>query len=383
MKTLKISLAVVAVWSGFSFAFGQTWTQTTAPGGILGVASSADGCKLVAVAPAGIYISTNSGATWITNNLPFNNTGRAVQLASSADGNKLALTSFGTNIFTSIDSGATWITNYVTSDNWVWMTVASSADGSILAAANNHQVAPGQSIFESTNSGVTWFLASVPPGSTVNSLGLSANGRKLIAANDGIYTSTDFGTTWISNNVSQAYWVSVATSSEGSRLVAVANPGGIYTSEDSGTTWISNNVPSGNWNSVASSADGSKLVSANGVGIYTSMNSGVTWISNNVPSAVWRSVASSSDGCKMIAGRSSGIWAVQTTPTPQLNLTPSPTNFVISWIIPSTNFVLQQSSDLISWSSITDTPTLNLTYLNNELSISPTIGIGFYRLSTP
>jgi hypothetical protein len=47
------------------------------------------------------------------------------------------------------------------------------------------------------------------------------------------------------------------------------------------------------------------------------------------------------------------------------------------------NFVLQQSSDLASWTDMTDTPALNLTNLQNEVVLSPTNGSGFYRLKTP
>jgi hypothetical protein len=82
----------------------------------------------------------------------------------------------------------------------------------------------------------------------------------------------------------------------------------------------------------------------------------------------------------VIAG---GIYISQTTPTPQLYLAYTNTNLAFSWIVPSTNFVLQQSPDLISWSSITDQPTLNLTTLNSELLLSPTNSTSFYRLATP
>jgi len=53
----------------------------------------------------------------------------------------------------------------------------------------------------------------------------------------------------------------------------------------------------------------------------------------------------------------------QATPSPQLNLAPSDINLALSWLVPSTNFVLQQSTDLISWSSVTNAPALNLTNL--------------------
>jgi hypothetical protein len=62
----------------------------------------------------------------------------------------------------------------------------------------------------------------------------------------------------------------VASSSDGTRLVAVVVSSGIYTSIDSGTTWTSNNVSAYSWSSVASSSDGTKLVAVVEYGgIYT------------------------------------------------------------------------------------------------------------------
>jgi hypothetical protein len=96
------------------------------------------------------------------------------------------------------------------------------------------------------------------------------------------------------------------------------------------------------------------------------------------------SVASSADGSKLIAvDYGSGIWISQTTPAPQLNIAPSNTNLDFSWTVPSTNFVLQQSSDLGSWTDVTNPPVLNLTNLQNEVILSPTGSSVFYRLKTP
>jgi hypothetical protein len=57
----------------------------------------------------------------------------------------------------------------------------------------------------------------------------------------------------------------------------------------------------------------------------------------------------------------------------------------LAWIIPSTNFVLQQNLDLTTtnWMDVTNTPVLNLTSLQNEIALSPTNSSGFYRLRTP
>jgi len=58
-------------------------------------------------------------------------------------------------------------------------------------------------------------------------------------------------------------------------------------------------------------------------------------------------------------------------------------NLTLSWIVPSANFVMQQSSDLINWTDAVATPTLNLTSLQNEVTLPLTGSSGFYRLKTP
>ena len=66
-----------------------------------------------------------------------------------------------------------------------------------------------------------------------------------------------------------------------------------------------------------------------------------------------------------------------------MNIIPLSNNFNLSWIIPSTNFALQQSADLISWVDMTNTPVLNFTNLQNQVTLSPSNSSGFFRLSTP
>lgn len=111
--------------------------------------------------------------------------------------------------------------------------------------------------------------------------------------------------TWTQTSAPTNNWYSVASSVDGSKLVAVIFGGGIYTSTDWGNTWTQTSAPTKYWYSVASSTDGSKLV-AGGGSIYTSKDSGNTWTSNNVPNQTfpnqyWTSVASSADGSKLVA----------------------------------------------------------------------------------
>ena len=137
-----------------------------------------------------------------------------------------------------------------------------------------------------------------------SSLASSADGSKLVAVVNGgyIYTSSDSGETWQerASLEPERDWSSVASSADGSKLVAAENGGRIYTSIDSGAGWTFRDA-NRNWTSVASSADGTKLVAlVNGGYIYTSSNSGTNWVPRG-SSRQWRAVASSSDGAKLVA----------------------------------------------------------------------------------
>jgi uncharacterized repeat protein (TIGR03803 family) len=376
------------------------------------VASSANGSVLVAVAnmangasPAGpIIISTNSGATWaIATGAPTNGFWETV--ACSADGSEMIAAGGGGDsilgpIYTSADMGVTWVSNNAPVINW--QSVASSADGTrLVAIAELNRV-----IYTSTNSGAVWTLATNAPKASWFSVALSADGTKLAAVANGsvnIFTSPDFGTTWITNNVPagpqgiQHFWSSIASSADGSKLVAAGchygNPGFIFISTNSGAAWklTATNTVSGlvahPWIGVASSADGSKLAAVSDIAsplgvVITSANSGATWTTNAVPFLDWNAVALSADGAKLVASvgyPSIGpIYISQTTPAPVMNLSAS--DNVISWIIPSLDFTLQESPDLLNWTDVTNPPVLNLTNLQNQVTLPSPDGNSFFRL---
>jgi hypothetical protein len=157
--------------------------------------------------------------------------------------------------------------------------------------------------------GTNWSLRDgVRPWRVIAS---SSDGSKLVAAVYGgqIYTSTDSGVTW-TPRASTGFWQALASSSDGTKLVAGTYNSFIYISSDSGATWtVSPGSSSKNWTSLASSSDGTKLVAAVGGSgqLYTSANSGVSWtLQAASPVANWHSVASSSDGSKLIAAAYGG-----------------------------------------------------------------------------
>ncbi len=87
------------------------------------------------------------------------------------------------------------------------------------------------------------------------------------------YTWTDMSTG--NSAITGKGWQSVASSSSGSHLAAVAFGGDIFTSANSGATWTdvstgNSAITNQNWLSVASSSDGSHLVAVVGGGdIFT------------------------------------------------------------------------------------------------------------------
>jgi hypothetical protein len=120
MKTINVQPLVLITLMMADFGFAQTWTQSCAYSNCAAVASSVDGSKLVAAVYGSsfngtILTSTNSGAGWISNNVP-GDSWRCV--ASSADGKILAALAPSESVlvnscllYTSTNSGTTWLSN--------------------------------------------------------------------------------------------------------------------------------------------------------------------------------------------------------------------------------------------------------------------------------
>ncbi|HXB59264.1 MAG TPA: sialidase family protein [Candidatus Acidoferrales bacterium] len=253
----------------------QAWKLTTAPAEVWrSLACSTNATRLIASSDDGTFESLDGGFTWL-----FLSSTPSASVACSADGTKIIASGPG-SVYTSPDSGVTWQQHALTTNDQYY--VASSASGTNLVAvgfAGNLG-----SIYFSTNSGATWALPAGP---------------------------TNF---WLGN-----IWSSVASSADGTRLVAAAEssdvnstflPGPIYTSTNSGATWTLSGAPSNVWYSVACSADGTRLVAAayagpsqvGGTGfIYTSADAGVTWTNVSPSTNYWLSVASSASGSNLIA----------------------------------------------------------------------------------
>jgi hypothetical protein len=335
---------------------GLTFTpqQDTSPQNWWFVASSASGQKLAAVAnlvvglqaptasatSGSVWTSADGGVTWTERNgsptTPPNTAWASI--ASSADGTKLAAVIVGGQIWTSGDSGVTW---QARETNRQWVSVTMSADGSRMAAATLEttsgvdgkiytlQQLPGTAFGDGT-----WIQQAETK--MWRSIASSADGSKLVAAayrddqsvREGVYTSSDFGVTWTPrlSIVDTAY--RVASSADGTKLAIAERFGKIYTSGDSGLTW-SAGLFEGGFNEVASSADGRVLIAvqANGTNatfeppppagrtgkLLVSSDFGVTWAERATPNQWWRGAAVSADGNRLVAAVNVGRIYVSTS----------------------------------------------------------------------
>lgn len=398
-------LGLTYVMAGSNLCLSQSWTQTSAHiTNWTCVASSADGGKLVAAVNGGfIYTSTNSGLSWTQTSAPTNSW---TSLACSADGTRLFAACSAWEdlpVYSSSNSGATW---EVTASDLADRVVC-SADGMKVATADLGQVAV------STNSAANWTTLG-PNGSSVDqflgSISSSADGDTLAVVETAhlgppSQLLTTPSSAWIADYLTpppNVLYTAVAMSADGTRLAATINNYGymvvppttncsgtlgmLYTSSKSGTDEIITCTPLTNWSSIASSADGNRLVAVAGDGaIYTSTDAGANWQPANVTNANWSGVASSADGCKLVAvANGGGIYTSQTAAVPALNITQTGNALLISWIIPSTGFLLQQSSSLNStrWTDTSVPVVLNLTNLQDQVNLSAPTAPTFYRLRT-
>ena len=405
MKATNILL--LAALGGFLMAnrsIGQTWTwtQTSAPtNDWTSIAMSANGKVLAVAGPqTSLFISTNSGVTFATNSQQF----AVTSVSSSADGSRLFVPGgliilpgkYSEYIaWISQDFGMSWTEHSLTANG---SYAAGSADGKVLMASGG---LGSQSSF-STDSGNTWHSMASGSRCLIGASGspwMRIDGGSYDSS-DGFWVSTNHGINWVSNALPDINVKTFAMSADGSRIVAASsyNSGGvwsgsIYVSTNTAVSWTTTSAPSNSWWEVASSADGGTLAAiatsggraTTGGSIYTSTDGGMTWVLNNASITNWTWVAISADGSKLAACvYNGGVWVAQLTSAPQMDIAPATGGLKLSWILPATNFVLQSSCDLSHWATlVSPAPVLNLTNLQDEITLPLPGPNRFYRLKTP
>ena len=311
--------------------YGTTWTPTSFPeSGWSSISCSADGNRLLAVSYTTyaadergcVYISADSGKTWQKTGL---SPGYWISGASSADG-QIMVASCELGTFVSADGGTNW-----THRLDLMAKVACSADGTRIGAI---PYGPGFSSFAfSTDSGIIWHTG-----------GDAVFGSGFISA------SAD-GRCWISGSLADHH---------------------IYVTADGGNVWNATTAPEAGWWQVSSSGSGSDLAAINLTtsSIWTSPDWGTTWQPKAAPTSRWAGLAVTSDGSTLYAAGPRGIW--RSPVLPRLTVAPSADGLTLSWSIPSTNSVLQQSTALApsEWAPVEAVP-VEMDHLRRVTLMSP------------
>jgi hypothetical protein len=168
-----VAVSLAYEWGGIlttgplfiSTNYGATWATPNLPNRVwTTVACSSNGMVMVAATgDATIYVTTNRGLAWTTADTPAESWSSVV---ISADGTRQVAVSIGSGgsggqsvlagdgaIFVSTNSGASWIQTSAPND--YWESVACSTDGSILIAAAE-EFTPATTLWISLDSGTTW-----------------------------------------------------------------------------------------------------------------------------------------------------------------------------------------------------------------------------------
>jgi hypothetical protein len=231
-------------------------------------------------------------------------------IASSEDGSRIAAAAAYYGIYTSANSGLTWENSFST-DYGGWAGIACSADGRRIAACNTIN-----SVITSSNFGDNWANHSLSGyGYYHSALASSADGTRLAIAIDygKIWLSKDSGATWTSvDDERSRVWRSIAASGDFSRIFAAEQNGNLWTSSDSGAHWNPMSAAGlGNWYAIASCAGGTRLAAAEYEGfICTSTDSGASWTPCvSAGARDWVAITSSDDGERLAAAEGYGyVW---------------------------------------------------------------------------
>ena len=326
---------------GISSQFSNTFNATTSILDSLpwwGVASSADGTKLVAsssspgASTGDVWYSTDSGENWTR---PLANAQGVPQapyttddyrgVCSSSDGTVVLVCVNGGNIWRTGDSFSTWVEHTPANTTTNWRDVACNTDGTKVVA-----VVYGGDIWKKTTNWAspnTNWAKDTSVGGTKNwqSIASSADGTRLAAveaedytldssnqptsSGGGLWTSNDGGSTWTKdtsvNAGADTHWKDITMSEDGTKLMACVYSdydGKIYIgdwpagqNQNTPNSWTDSGVlgystsnpaapqPASRWSSIASSADGLKLSAVTGNTPFNSagLSNGEKWTSSD------------------------------------------------------------------------------------------------------
>ena len=205
---------------------GSTWAASSGAGTSSWVCidMSSDGSTLIAgQGTAGdVMISTNAGATWSTASI--GSTDDWYGVALSSDGTSMAAAAFSGTLYTSSNSGGSWSSAYSVSEAFYDVAVSSDFT-TVVVVGYNVYIATGGSLSFSNAGASAGHYRRVDCDSDCSTIIASRFGSSLIVV------STDSGSSWSEINdavVSTGNWWGVSSSSDGTKLTVVGEPGSVF-----------------------------------------------------------------------------------------------------------------------------------------------------------
>jgi BNR/Asp-box repeat len=408
--------------TGLSFLFFYTWSSAQSWSPVTGNDSpnlggmswtSPFGSSSLLFSPigyAGLYKSTDTGATWSPNNEGIE--GRYLPWFVS-DGNRFYLLSRGHGIYVSSNNGTSF-------QKIPGIGLESTDFGTIGMIGSRlllgmRECSNGCGIYYSDDQGITWTKSSgIPSTVWINNI----QGGTLASTSAGIYKSTDNGVTWNLLNISGLpSMVSTPGGPSGPHvrrinynntpagpvyLASIASGGGVYKSTD-GVNWRASNnglptsAPAFYANCIyaADTTSWSCYATVDGEGIYKSTDYGETWSltkSAGVPAAF--NTVNTSNTTYLFETSRGGIYKVTNNGSVFTKSAGQPLGMIYNFAIDSNDKVYAYTADGV-YSKVNDTwvwlPGLPITVNNAGASnvlargtkiFAGTDNRGVYRLNT-
>ena len=219
----------------------------------------------------GVLISSNEGKTWTPRNNGFIDSysnSLWVSSLASYNGNLFATTPQG--LFISTDTAATWsIVNLRTVETTVY-SIVSSNNGTLYAGTE-------AGFFRSTNKGETWIAASSGlPSYIVYCISIK-DSNLFIGTTKGIFRSSNKGNTWLPENNGLANPNVIKAITVHNSDIFAAGSTALYKSTDNGESWNPVNIEPASVGISSIMVDGENILAGAVNGIFRSTDYGSKW----------------------------------------------------------------------------------------------------------
>jgi hypothetical protein len=251
------------VWNGIIFACyesdiyistdaGLTWKHSVLPDKVISKRIIVAGNDFLIATAAGVYKSSDGGATWNKNNVGFERTSYYTMVSLEGEG---FLASYGNGILKASNSGET-LTSFNTGFSLNNVSLNATGNSDVLATLSRYfsYAGAGRALdykfYHSTTAAPAWTEMTNLPVNQVTSAQISKGGAYFITgipfvggAQKGLYLSENKSVSWtnIFNGITQNQLqedVVLNSFADGDTIYAATAFSGIYRSANKGTTWM-------------------------------------------------------------------------------------------------------------------------------------------------